>query len=53
MAENDGNDPNRLLIKTLTRTMLREETETLHERIDQLEISSQNEDDGRRRMRIG
>lgn len=34
MAENDGNDPNRLLYETLTtryRTTLREQSETLHE----------------------
>lgn len=43
MDENGGNDPNILLIEALTtrfRTMLREETETLHERIDQIEKSS-------------
>ena len=50
--ENDGNDPNRLLIEALTtqfRTMLREETETLHEIIDQLEISNGDEEEIRRR----
>lgn len=52
MAENDGNDPNRLLYETFTtryRTMLREQSETLHERIYQLERISGHEEEMRKR----